>query len=99
VPVRAADFRYIFANTLGLQLTDNEAKIIFGVTEEPGKVEGATEQVGIFMTHKTLKLLSRLLADSVAHYEKSTGVDIPFDEEKTENLRKQIEGVATPPSE
>lgn len=81
--VRALDFRYYFANTIGFLLSDNEVRLVFGTQEEPGNLETAYEQTGVFMTLRTAKVLSRLLSQGLDHYEQVTGTEIPFDDAKT----------------
>lgn len=98
MPTRSPDFRYYFANTIGFAMSDNEVRIIFGVMESPGEVESSNEQAGVVMTLKTAKILSRVLSESLAHYEATTGTVIPFDEEKAEHLKRILEGAANPAS-
>ncbi len=95
MPTRAADFRYIFANVLGMSFSDNEAKLVFGV-EEAGGPEASLEQVGIVMTHRTLKLLGRLINETVTHYENRTGTTIYLDETRVEKVRETLDKINPP---
>jgi hypothetical protein len=87
---RSADFRFVFTNTLGFQFSDNDARIIFSIDEGNG-VDGALDQVGVAMTHKTLKLLGAIVHEMLEHYETSSGVKIPVDQDKIEGFRAVLQ--------
>ncbi len=90
MPNRTPDFRYIFANTIGFAFTDNESRIIFAISEDMEKTESATEQVGVILTHKTLKLLGMLINETIEHYERTTGTVIPLDADKAASIRATL---------
>lgn len=90
MPNRTTDFRYFFANTLGLAWSDNDCKLIFGV-DEGGGAESTLEQTGVIMTHKTAKLLSMHLTAIIKGFEEHSGQEIPFDADKQESLRVSLE--------
>ena len=81
---KAPDFRYIFANTITFSMSDNDAKFVFSITEDVP--ENAVAQVGVAMTHRTLKLLGVIASEAAAHFERTTKTIIPFDEAKREAL-------------
>jgi hypothetical protein len=91
VPTRAPDFRYFFANTIGFTMSDNEIKIVFGVQEAPGDLESSLEQAGVLLTLKTAKVLSNILAQSLEHYEKTTGTTIPYDDAKSIEFKAMLD--------
>ena len=92
---RSLDFRYIFANGVGLGLNDNEIRLMFSFCEDLNKPEESIEQVGIILTPRTAKLVARMLSDSIEHFEGISGVKIPFDEEKFDALKN--DALVTPP--
>jgi hypothetical protein len=101
---RAPDFRYIPASSIGLSVNDNESIVTFGV-ERPEGGGGPYEQVGIVMSHRTLKLLGSLINLTLEHYEHVSGTEVFLDPRKIEQFKKhlsQMSGHATasePPSE
>jgi DNA-dependent RNA polymerase auxiliary subunit epsilon len=80
---RAPDFRYIFANAVGIGVSDNECKVIFSVEEGPQEMY---EQLGVAMTLKTTKMLAIHLSTIIEYIEKVSGTEIPYEKEKQENL-------------
>jgi hypothetical protein len=92
MPTRAPDFRFYPANSLSFAFSDNDARIVFGL-EEPGSVD-PYEQVGVVMTHRTLKLLGELINETIEQYESSRGETIFFDPTKLGSLRSQFEAAS-----
>ncbi len=80
----AKDFRYIPADAIGLTANDNNVKIRFGIEHEPGKI---TDQVGVFMTLKTLKLLHEITTNIFESLEK-IGVSVELDDEKIKEMKE-----------
>lgn len=92
MPNRSPDFRYLFANTLGFTWSDNDCKLLFGIDEGNG-IENALEQVGIILTHRTAKLLAGHLSTIIEGYEKHAGIEIPYDVEKGDGLKKTLDEI------
>lgn len=92
MPNRSSDFRFIFANVLGFQFSDNDCRILFAI-DEGGGVENALEQIGVAMTHKTAKLLGQTLSSIVADFEVKSGNVITLDPAKIQELSKVLEKV------
>lgn len=88
---RSQDFRFVFANSIGFAFTDNESRVLFGINEDAASDDSILEQVGVVMTHKTLKLLGTLINEMIGHYERTTGNEIPIDQGKLEEIRRVIE--------
>lgn len=78
---RPAEYRITYANGFSMMMSDHDFKINFGTTEEAGS-DTVVESVGVFMTHRTLKLLAKSLTLVVENFEKGTGKEIEIDEEK-----------------
>ena len=96
MPTRSHDFRFIFANVLGFQFSDNDLRLLFGV-DEGGGIENALEQIGVAMTHRTAKILGQTLTEIIADYESKTGTVIPIEAEQMQGIREILDG-ATPSS-
>ena len=88
MPNRAPDFRWYPASALGFAFSDNDAKVTFAV-EEQGP-DGPIEQVGVVMSHRTLKLFGALIRETIEHYETQSGDIIPLDPAKIEDIRKNF---------
>ncbi len=87
---RSKDFRYVYANGIGMQFGDNDVTLVFGVKEDPTDIEEKMmEEVAIFLTPSTAKALSMSLAAIIEQAEKSGG-KIPIDQSKMDNLLKVI---------
>lgn len=78
-PKRSPDFRYIPVDTIGLIMNENSAKLVFGIEEGPGKI---IEEIGIFLTPKSLKLLGIIATKAIEATEKATGETVDIDDEK-----------------
>ena len=92
---RAPDFKYVFANAVGLALSDNDCKIIFGVEEGSGPEE-MYEQLAVAMTLRTTKMLAINLTAIIDHIEKTTGDEIPFDVEKHAKMLEILASTVAP---
>ena len=90
---RSPDFKFIFANAIGFGLNDNEARIIFSLTEDidSNNVESALEQVGVVMTHTTLRLLQTIVTESLSRYEEASGRKIALPDDKLAAIRATLE--------
>lgn len=85
------DFRYFAADSIGVTANDNNVKLRFGIEETAGNI---TDQVGIFMTLKTLKLLNQMTTNLFEAFEKS-GLVVEIDEAKLKEMKDAI----NPPDE
>jgi Protein of unknown function (DUF3467) len=88
MPTRPSDFRFIYANAVGLAISDHETRIMFALAEDMRKPSENTEQVGVIMNHQTAKWLTKVLSLAIEQYEVASGTTIPFDEERFEALKK-----------
>jgi hypothetical protein len=89
---RVSDFRWVFTNGFGLQITDNEVMLTFGMVQDPAKPnESVLEQVGCVMSPRSAKLLARILTDSISNWEKTSNFEIKLGDDKI----KEIEAVIT----
>ena len=78
---RPADYSITYANGFSLLMSDHDIKINFGTTEQ-ANIETVVESVGVFMTHRTLKLLAKSLILVVENFERVSGKEIELDESK-----------------
>jgi hypothetical protein len=78
----ARDFRYVYANTLGIAGSNHDFQIAFGIDADitsPGsKVQ---QQVTVILTHNSAKLLAATLSQLVETIERQVG-PIPLAEDK-----------------
>jgi len=75
-------------DSIGLGISDNSARLNFGLEEPDG---GTFDQTSVFMTHKTLKMLQLVLTAAVKNIEAASGSEIPFDAEKMQALDQAFE--------
>jgi hypothetical protein len=76
---RAKEFRYNFADTIGLQFNGNQAIITFSIANNPSDPsQGAQEQVAVAMVAVVAKSLASTLGIILSRFEKSTGTVLPF---------------------
>ncbi len=85
-PNRRAGFRYIPADVIGLSMNENVAKLIFGVEERPGYV---VEEIGVFLTPRTMKILGIIAARSVEAIEKRHG-EIVIEDDKRKTIEESF---------
>ncbi len=93
------DFRYHYSNSLTFSVTNHDMRIVFAVAEDPAKPEDSINQTGVYLTHKTAKLLHFILSESIRRVEEGMGAEIPLDEAKKAKLRGVIGGEDTPTEE
>ena len=77
---RSKDFRYVYINTFGVRLGDNDVTLSLGVHEGGDPID-MFEEVGVIMTPKTLKILLNSLNNALAAMEDQLG-EIPVPPEK-----------------
>lgn len=74
VAERSPDFRRIVADTFSIRLTDNMAEVTFAVQTVDLKGENCVvQEVSAFMTLRSTKVLSKLLAHALENIEKQIG--------------------------
>ena len=95
---RAADFRFVFANTLGFQVSDNDMRLIFSI-DEGGGVDNSLEQVGVAMTFRTAKLLGEMLRLILEVHETRTGETVPLNAEKLAPIMEELRRVTNASNE
>ncbi len=102
---RSQDFRYVFANTIGMTFGPTEVQLIFGIQKQTGSDDPSMEeQVGLVVTHPAAKLLAHMIGAVMADYEEATGTVVPIDPAKIAQLqtmlddakRKRAEAAAKP---
>lgn len=76
----------VFANEISFTFSDNECQLKFSVQGQPSIV-----QAHIGMTHKTAKVLSKILSAILEDFENTTGTEIPFDTTKLDDIKKVLE--------
>ncbi len=77
------DFRYLFSNAFGFQLTGNELIVTFGINEDVSRPdESVLEQSAIVLTLPSAKLFAALLNNLLAKFETENNTVIPYDYEK-----------------
>jgi len=82
---KTKDFRRIYANALGVGMSDHDVFITFGVSEpskpisEPSKPKGdMIEEVMVFLTPRTAQMLSHALAGFLGQWEEQNGkIELP----------------------
>lgn len=87
----APDHKVIYANGIGLAFGDNDCRIAFGVSDIEGDPRNIIEMVGIYMTHRTLKLLAQSTSLLVDEFEKKSGTVIPIPEDHLNTLKAAME--------
>lgn len=92
---RQPDFRYVPADAITFSMTDNGVKLIFGVEESPGV---HLQQIGVFMSLATLRLLAMMGDLALEKYEATTGIKVELPADKITELRKSLSVDATAPS-
>lgn len=83
---RISNFQFHPADSITYGFSNNGCKISFGMEEEDGST---TDQVGIFLTLGTAKVLSHLLDVSLSNYENTVG-PIPVDQAKLDAITDAI---------
>ena len=85
--LRSPDFRHVYSNAFGLQLTTNEMMINFGISEDASRPdESVLEQIGIVLNLSSAKLLSSLIDTVIRRFEADSGNQIPLDAERLEAI-------------
>lgn len=85
---RHANYDITYANGFSMMMSDHDFKINFGATEE-ASTETVIDSVGVFMTHRTLKLLAKSLTLVVENFEKASGREIELDESKLSVFKQE----------
>lgn len=95
---KSREFRNVYANALGMSLSDSEARLVFSYCEDISKTDEGTTEAAVVLNLRTAKLLHMMLGDALQHYETVSGQTIPFDSEKYEDVRKTALTPKTSPS-
>jgi hypothetical protein len=83
---KTKDFRFVFANTFGLKMSDGDVTLMLGHEEQFSATDKTVyEEVGVNMTHRAAKLLSVLLTEAVRDFEDANG-PIPLAQEKVDKI-------------
>ena len=91
--IRASYFRFYTTDSLKLGFSGDGSKISFGVIDSDGK---ALDQVGVTMNLRTTKMLAAMLTEAINSFEATSGVNVPFDESKIDELKKIIKASQAP---
>jgi Protein of unknown function (DUF3467) len=91
------DFRHIFSNMFYMQFSDNDVHITFGhQTDLADPAKGFIEEVSVFMTPRTAKVMMITLKTTIERFEQTSGALIPMPPGKVEEIEKGItQGVVT----
>ena len=92
---KSRDYRTVFANAFGMVFSGKDAKLIFGIAENPGSSEDIEEQIAVFVGPETLKLLGYTISQVIDQYETTTGTIIPLDDAKKQSVNERL-SIATP---
>ncbi|MER9677507.1 DUF3467 domain-containing protein [Mesorhizobium sp. M0208] len=83
---KSKDFRYVYANAYVIQVTGNDLIIRFGINEDASKQDDILEEVGIFATLPSAKLLAEVLTKTIKKFEDDNKTVIPISREKIDNI-------------
>src|SRR6266700_7809913 len=83
------DFRYVYANTVGIALTHSEVTLHLGIQLHPPTPE-MEEQTAVIMNHTAAKLLVEMVGRLLKDFENATGQSIPVDPEKLAQIEHVI---------
>ena len=89
MPDQSPTLPVVYANGFGFALGDNDFRLTFGVSDA-GNPAHIVENVAVFMTHKSLKLLAHSLTAMITNYEQSTGTSMPIDSDKIRSLEQSL---------
>jgi phosphopantetheine adenylyltransferase len=94
---RTKDFCDVYSNSLSMQFNDNDVRITFGhLIDVANPAKGMIEEVSVFMTPRTAKIMMLSLKRTIETFEQTSGAPIPMPPEKVEEIEKAlIQGVVT----
>ena len=87
--VRDQESKTVYANGIGFALGDNDCRLAFGLVDVQDQ-DNLIEQVAVYMTHRTLKVLAYATKDLIDHHERVTGQVVPMDESRMEAIRAML---------
>lgn len=88
---KSKDYRDVFSNTFGMQFSDNDVRMTFGhALDLADPARGIVEEVSVFMTPRSAKMLMVTLKNTIERFEKMTGVPIPLPPAKMEEIEKSL---------
>jgi hypothetical protein len=74
---KTKDFRTVFSNSFSMQFSDNDVRIIFGhVLDAADLAKGMIEEVSVFMTPRSAKIVMLSLKNAIERFEQTTGTPI-----------------------
>jgi hypothetical protein len=85
---RSQTFRYVYANGYTLQISGNDVCIRFGINEDPGQPNTILEEIGVYMTLTSAKLLAGVLTDVIKRFEKDNKITVPLSQNKLDSVLK-----------
>ncbi len=94
---KTKDFRHIFSNVFSMQFGDNDVRITFGHQADLADLaKGFIEEVSVFMTPRTAKVMMVSLKTTIERFEQASGAPISLPPERMEEIEKSImQGVIT----
>ena len=99
---RTKDFRNVFSNIFTMQFGDNDVRITFGhVLDSTAPVKVMIEEVSVFMTPRSAKMMMLALKNTIERFEQVAGTPIqlpPGKLEETENALTVVVAQAEKPS-
>jgi hypothetical protein len=97
--LKTKDFRNVFSNSLSMQFSDNDVRITFGHSldvADPSK--GVIEEVSVFMTPRSAKILMLSLKSTIERFERAAGTPIFLAPGKMEEIEKALSQIAVTPT-
>lgn len=86
---RSSEFRYVYANGMGVQFGGSDVTLVFGIKENPASPDDKImEEVAVIMTHVTAKHFALSLAKMITHVEQANGKVIPVENENLDKLER-----------
>lgn len=87
---RAPDFKLIYTNGFALKMTDHDLSLTFGVDQDPANSgQDIYEQMSVYMTHRTAKLLMLTLTRVISNFESAKGA-IPMTDKQVAAVEKAV---------
>lgn len=87
---RASDFRYIYADALGIQIKDDVGTIYLGITESSEDGGSIFELSAVVTTLKRFKILSIIMKEALEAHEIKSGNYIEVTDKDLQGFREAL---------
>ena len=88
---RTPDFRYVYANAVGIRFNGTDVMLTAGIKEDPRESDDTiVENATFIMALSTAKFLSLALSRVITSIETTMGQEIPIDGDKLQTLDEAI---------